>query len=131
MPGTMALALPGLPMAPGMAPGAMPMGATSMPMPMPAYGQMVPQQAYGQLALQQHMNQMGYPKMNPDGSFAGIHQPGFMTNGYAPNPHAATMPLGSAAADDYKRHRLKFGYMDDAARLHGWVLSQLARVYHE
>lgn len=85
------------------------------------YGQMMPQMMGPQM-----MGQMGYPKMNPDGSFSGVAQP-YATAGYAPG----MLPPGYKEEKDKKRLWEHFSYLDDIARCHGWILSQLARVFHE
>lgn len=113
------------------APAAMPQ-MYQQPMPqMPQMPQMYQQQAYGQMGYPQMMpqqpqmmpqaiGQMGYPQMN---------QQGYMATGYAPS----TMPPGFPEPQFHKKkqHWEQFSYLDDGARLQGWVLDQLARVFHE
>jgi len=99
-----------------------------------AYGQMFMPQPMGQMGPQP-MGQMGYPQMNADGSLAGIYQPGgpgYTTSGYAPPLQPGMLPPGfSEKPVDRKRLWDQFSYLDDVARLHGWVLAQLARVFQE
>lgn len=100
--------------------------------PMAMYPQAYGQQAYGQMYMQQQqqMGQMGYPKMNPDGSFGGIYQPGSMAMGYAPGLQPGMLPSGFAAQPSSQKVKIS-GYLDDASHLQGWVLGQLSRVFHE
>lgn len=132
-------ASPAGPVGPGMlAQAAMPMGpgmfgGNPMAMYPQAYGQTMMQQPMGQMPQaygQMGHLQAGYPKMNPDGSFGGISHPGLMTMGYSPALQPGMLPAGFDRQPS-KRNFLQFSYMDDFARCHGWMLSQLARVYHE
>jgi len=91
-------------------------------------GMQMQQEAYAQMQMQQSMAQMGYPKMNPDGSFAGVYQPNGMQMqmGY---PSGMQLPpvRASSGRSLWEYH----SYSDDIARFHGWVMSQLGRVFHE
>lgn len=129
--------------------GQMP-GGIPMPMPPQAYGQMqMPQpmalqQPMGmqmqmqqpmalpqQMGMQQAMGQMGYPQMNPDGSFAGFYQPN-MQMGYPPGMQPGGLPYPGVEKPG-KRGSLweQHSYLDDIARFQAWVLSKLERVFHE
>jgi hypothetical protein len=126
MPPGMPMPVPGAPL--HMMPGLYNpyQGQPPMGMYPPAYGQMMPQ------PVPQPMGgQMGYPQMYPDGSFAGIQQQQpYVTAGYAPgNPP----PGGLDPEKDTDRRKVwgQYSYLDDIARFHGWVLHQLARVFHE
>merc|ERR1740117_1443391 len=80
------------------------------------------------------MGQMGYPKMGPDGSFAGFQQPGQpQIMGSVPPMAQSYYPPGFAAGEPVTKKRLweQYSYMDDFSRGQGWVLNQLARVFHE
>jgi len=131
---------PGMPsppmMAPPMAQG--PGMGTMPPMPLlgyhPQLGGAPPSAVYPQpypQMMQPPMGQFGYPQMGPDGSIAGMYQPqpGVMAMGYAPGT-IAPKP-GDRSSSSKSRVWENFSYLDDCARAQGWVLSQLARVFHE
>lgn len=109
-------------------------GQMGMQMQQPMGMQMQPE-AYMQMQQQQAMAMapMGYPTMNPDGSFAGIYQQNAMQQqmGYPVGMHMGALPPAVLQQPSSKRLWDEQSYVDDLKHVHALMLSQLARVFHE